>query len=215
MLCALVCGAALAGCEKRDPSESNAPQISDPVREEASARNLGNEGSDVYDPTSEALGIRLAAIDNAVGRWRRASNLREAQAAAEEARNLVVGPHGPFYGDGDRNGNIEGSTNIGLLPGQTGQAGLAKVTDSECVVRDVLGGSWEKPSHRWSQLEAAIKAWTPARNTMPTLQSHPQRIAGWATLALGSHQLEVARKFGEHAQIHSDVSQAAMKVCND
>lgn len=214
LLCSVFCSMMLIGCEKRGSVENNAP-INSLVAMNTAAEIPSSEERDDRDLSLETLSSRLTAIDHAVVRWRNASNLQEAHKAAEEARNLVVGPHGPYYGDGDRDGTIEGSTTIGLLPGKAGQAGLAKMTDGECVVRDVLGGSWEKPSHRWSQFEAVIKAWTPSRNTMPTLPSHPQRIAGWASLALASRSLANAREFGEHAQIHSNVSQTAQKACKD
>lgn len=203
---------ALSGCEKRSANERDAPIVS-VAAGDPSASKSGDGESGPRKSSSAALESRLASIDDAVGRWRLAANLRAAHAAAEEARNLIVGPNGLYFGDGDQDGKISGSSDIGLLPGRAGQVGLAKVTDGLCVTRDVLGGSWDDPERRWSILEAAIKAWTSSRNTMPTLPSHPQRIVGWATLALARDRLTEVREFGEHAQIHSDVSKAALNSC--
>jgi len=153
------------------------------------------------------------AIDGAVRRWRGAPDLRVALAAAEEARNLVVGPRGPLYGDADRDGAVAGASDIGLLPGLAGEAGLARATDGACVFRDILGGGWELPARRWSVLEAAINAWSPSKNTFPGLPSHPQRIVGWAALTLSSRNFVMARAYGKHAQLHIDASRAALVAC--
>jgi len=164
------------------------------------------------DSTAE-LGPRLALIENAIGRWRRAANLTEARSAAEEARNLVVGAAGPFYGDTDRDGVIRGASKRGLLPGLRGEDAVAQPEDGDCVVRDILGGSWNEPSKRWSILDAAIKSWTPSRNTFPMLPSHPQRIVGWATLALSTDSLGMAKEYGGHALLHIEVSSEAFAQC--
>lgn len=161
------------------------------------------------------LGPRLAAIENAIGRWRRATNLAVARAAAEEARNLVVGAAGPDYGDADRDGVIRGASNSGLLPGLRGEDALARPGDGDCVVRDILGGSWIEPSRRWAILDTAIKSWTPSRNTFPSLPSHPQRIVGWATLALSANSLDKAKEYAGHAQLHLNVSTKALSQCKN
>lgn len=162
---------------------------------------------------SAGLGPRLAAIENAIGRWRRAANLTEVWSAAEEARNLVVGEAGPYYGDADRDGVIRGASKSGLIPGLRGEDAVALPGNGDCVVRDILGGSWNEPSERWSVLDAAIKSWTPSRNTFPALPSHPQRIVGWATLALSTNSLETAKEYGGHAQLHIAVSSKAFTQC--
>lgn len=159
------------------------------------------------------LDARLNAIDGAVGRWRSATDLATAQRAAEEARNLVVGPHGPTYGDADGNGTVDGASAIGLLPGLGGEPGLATAATGPCVERDVLGGSWADPAARWSILEAAISAWTPSNNTFPGLPSHPQRIVGWATLSLATAELPTALEYGGHAQLHVDAALRAVSDC--
>ncbi len=159
------------------------------------------------------LGPRLAAIENAIGRWRRAANLAEAKSAAEEARNLVVGAAGPYYGDADRDNVIRGASKRGLLPGLRGEDALAQAGDGDCVDRDILGGNWNEPSERWSILDSAIRSWTPSRNTFPTLPSHPQRIVGWASLALSTNSLGAAKEYGGHAQLHIDVSTKAFTQC--
>lgn len=161
------------------------------------------------------LGPRLALIENAIGRWRQAANLAQAKSAAEEARNLVVGAAGPYYGDANRDGVIRGESKSGLLPGLRGEDGVAQPGNGDCIVRDILGGSWNEPSKRWSILDAAIKAWTPSRNTFPTLPSHPQRIVGWATLTLSTNSLATAKEYGGHAQLHIDVSTKAFTQCEN
>lgn len=55
--------------------------------------------------------------------------------------------------------------------------------------------------------------WTPSNNTMPTLPSHPQRIVGWATFTLASDSLDDAHEYAGHAQLHVDVSRAALEPC--
>lgn len=156
---------------------------------------------------------RLSAIDGAVGRWRSATDLATARRSAEEASNLVVGPHGPSYGDSDRDGTVGGASAIGLLPGLGGEPGLATAAAGPCVERDVLGGSWADPAARWSSLESAIAAWTPSNNTFPALPSHPQRLVGWATLSLATAELATALEYGGHAQLHIDVAMQAVTDC--
>jgi hypothetical protein len=159
------------------------------------------------------LEARLVAIDAAVDRWRSAADLASARRAAEEARNLVVGPAGPGYGDTDGDGTVEGATDIGLLPGLGGQPGLATGDAGACVGRDVLGGSWADPARRWSIMQAAIDAWSQTNNTFPSLPSHPQRIVGWATLALAAPDLATALEYGGHAHLHIDVALGAVTAC--
>jgi len=164
-------------------------------------------------PDPGQLEARLTAIDDAVDRWQSATDLATARRSAEEARNLVVGPHGPSYGDADQDGTIDGASGIGLLPGLGGEPGLATAGAGPCVERDVLGGSWADPAARWSSLESAIAAWTPTNNTFPALPSHPQRIVGWATLALAATELATALEYGGHAHLHIDVSMRAVSDC--
>lgn len=164
-------------------------------------------------PHRAALAERLAAIDRAVSAWQAASDLPAARRAAEEARNLVVGADGPSYGDADGDGTVRGAVAAGLLPGLTGVAGLAAEEDGACVERDVLGGPWADPAARWAELDARIAAWTPTNNTFPTLPSHPQRVVGWATLALRARSVEEAVEYAGHARLHVDVSARALTDC--
>jgi hypothetical protein len=164
-------------------------------------------------PVPAELSTRLADIDAAIVGWQGASDLAEAQRFAETARNLVVGPVGPYYGDADGNGAIEGASSVGLLPGLDGQAGLASEVAGACVERDIRGGSWDDAAGRWATLDAAITDWSPSNNTFPSLPSHPQRIVGWATLALASSSLDEALEYGGHAHLHIDVSLAAVDAC--
>jgi hypothetical protein len=160
------------------------------------------------DVAAFTLRERLVTIDDAVVVWERADSLAEAQAAAEAAANLVVGPNGPDYGDRDGNGNIDGDNEFGVLAGLDGSpVGLADgLADNECVMADVLGGAWDDPAGRWDTMLAVIDAWTPANNTMPTLPSHPMRIVGWASLTLATDSLDEAHEYAGHAQLHVNVS---------
>jgi hypothetical protein len=162
---------------------------------------------------TSALGERLSAIDQAIERWRAATDLADVHQAAEEARNLVVGPDGPDYGDADGDGNVSGANDAGLLPGLDGQPGIAQEIDGACIDRDVLGGSWDDARERWTVLETAIADWSPTNNTFPSLPSHPQRIVGWSTLALASSDLATAVEYGGHAHLHIDISNAAVTDC--
>jgi hypothetical protein len=148
-----------------------------------------------------------------VSEWRGARSLDGARAAAEIAANLVVGPNGPGYGDRDGDGEIGGETDDGVLPGLGGEPpGLASLlpADDECVQRDVLGGSWSDPAGRWGEMLAAIDAWSPSSNTMPSLASHPMRIVGWATFTLATDDLDEAHEYGGHARLHVDVAADAL-----
>ncbi|MBA3512428.1 hypothetical protein [Sphingomonas sp.] len=165
-------------------------------------------------PTAaETLATRLAFLDQAVTRWQEAPTLRVAHEAAEEARNLVVGATGPFYGDANGDGKISGANSVGVLPGLKGEAGLADPDENSCVVADVLGGRWSDPAMRWSRLQGAIASWTPAKNTFPSLPSHPQRVVGWASLTLQSNRLADAHEYASHARLHADISLRALHNC--
>ncbi|WP_062464643.1 hypothetical protein [Demequina soli] len=162
----------------------------------------------------EDIAARLAQVDQAVADWADAATPAEAHAAAEAARNLVLGPDAPFYGDADGDGETLGAVAVGLLPGRDGQPGLVRdPAVNACVERDVLGGSWERPSERWDQAVAAIEEWRADLNTFPGLSSHPQRLIGWATLALESSDLDTIHEFASHARLHLEVARAAYDDC--
>ena len=91
---------------------------------------------------------------------------------------------------------------------------LASNSLDDAVERDVLGGDWAEPSDRWDVLDAAIMEWRPSNNTFPSLPSHPQRIVGWASLTLASNSLDDAHEYSGHAQLHVDVSRAALDGCS-
>lgn len=160
-----------------------------------------------------SLSSRLAAIDRAVDRWDRASTLAAAKNHAEEARNLIVGAAGPFYGDADHDGDVAGAADHGLLPGLKGEKGLAGPSANACVITDILGGSWHEPAKRWSQMQSAIAGWTPTRNTFPSLRSHAQRVVGWASLTLKAGSLGEAHEYASHARLHVDISLRAYSSC--
>lgn len=164
--------------------------------------------------TGHSLATRLAAVDQAVDRWARASTLAAAKDAAEEARNLIVGASGPSYGDANGDGDIAGAAHRGLLPGLKGETGLADLSDNACVIADVLGGSWRQPAKRWSQMQSAIARWTPARNTFPSLPSHAQRVVAWASLTLKTGSLSDAHEYASHARLHVDISLRAVTSCS-
>lgn len=182
------------------PSATASPALSSPV----APPNAG--GTAAYDE-------RLSRIEAAIRQWQSAPDLKTAHRAAETARNLVVGPDGPWYGDADRDGTVAGASAHGLLPGGRGQPGIAAAGLNPCIDRDVRGGDWSNPGERWAILDRAIRVWSPTNNPFPRLPSHPQRIVGWATLALASDDLAKAREFAGHARIHSDVSRQALESC--
>jgi hypothetical protein len=167
------------------------------------------------DPADRASAMleRLDVIDEQVAAWRSATDLATLRASAEAARNLVVGPTGPGYGDADGDGSIGGASTIGLLPGLNGEPALAGTGDGSCIEADVLGGNWADPSDRWATLQSAIDAWSSSNNTFPSLPSHPQRLVGWATLALDSDDLSEAVGFGGHAALHSQIARQAITSC--
>lgn len=155
---------------------------------------------------------RMGLIDEAVAAWRAAGSVEEAQGAAETAANLIVGPNGPGYGDRNADGIVGGESAAGVLPGTDGTPdGLAvPLVGNACVERDVLGGSWDDPAARWSEMTTAIGAWRRDSNTMPTLASHPMRVVGWATFTLATDSLAEALEYGGHAELHVDVSLRAL-----
>lgn len=163
-------------------------------------------------PIARALD-RLDVIDAAVRDWARATNVVEAKAAAERARNLITGPGVMGAGDLDGDGVAGDLPDEGLLPGAAAAPGLAIALPADCVEADVLGGGWSTPASRWATLESAIAAWRPDNNTFPSLPSHPQRVVGWATLTLATDDLDDAREFAGHALIHVDVTRAAIEGC--
>lgn len=170
-------------------------------------------GSGDADPAAtDAVRDRLDEIAEQVAVWHTTDDPAEALAAAEAAANLVVGPNGPGYGDRDGDGAIAGATEVGLLSGVDGTpAGIASpLADQSCVARDVVAGTVDDPATAWAEMEAAIDAWRPTDNTMPTLASHPMRIVGWATFTLASGSLDDAHEYAGHAQLHVDVSLRAL-----
>ena len=108
---------------------------------------------------------------------------------------------------------VQGESCSGVLPGLRGiRDGVGtQLLSNECVVRDVLGGSWDDPDARWTEMTTAIEAWRPNNNTMPTLASHPMRIVGWATFTLDTESLEEAHEYAGHAKLHVDVSLRALE----
>ena len=179
----------------------------------------GDDGSaELTTPEYSAVAQRIAALDGAVDRWRSATSIVEATVAAETAANLVVGPSGPGYGDRNGDGNVDGATDTGLLPGLDGAPdGLANsIADNTCVERDVLGGLWDDPDARWGEMTAAIEAWRPDGNTMPTLASHPMRVVGWSTFTLetdpaSQDALDLAHEYAGHAALHVAISADALR----
>ncbi|MFT7649060.1 MAG: hypothetical protein ACI8Y4_003816 [Candidatus Poriferisodalaceae bacterium] len=90
-------------------------------------------------------------------------------------------------------------------------AGIAQpLASNVCVTRDVLGSTAEDSAIGWAEMEAAIGAWRPDNNTMPTLASHPMRIVGWATFTLQSDSLDEAHEYARHARLHVDEALQAL-----
>ncbi|MFT7601034.1 MAG: hypothetical protein ACI8TP_003984 [Acidimicrobiales bacterium] len=168
---------------------------------------------DTAEPQGDTAFVdRMAAVQSAVTAWGDAITVADATTAAEAAANFVVGPNGPGYGDRNGDGAVSGETEIGLLSGLEGRPeGIAVLlAGNQCVTRDVLGGTAGDVAAGWAEMEAAIAAWTPDNNTMPSLASHPMRIVGWATFTIGSASLENAHEYAGHAQLHVDVASAAL-----
>jgi hypothetical protein len=160
----------------------------------------------------------MAEIDAAVAEWGDASSIVDAQVAAETAANLVVGPNGPGYGDRNGDGVVSGEAAAGVLAGLDGTPdGLATpLADNECIERNVLGGSWDDPAARWDEMGAAIDAWRPDANTMPTLASHPMRVVGWSTFTLDTDAddpdaLDLAHEYAGHAELHVTITVDAIE----
>ena len=155
---------------------------------------------------------RLDLLQQAVSDWNDATTVDAAHAAAETAANLVVGPGGPGYGDRDGDGTVSGESDAGLLTGLGGTPeGIAvSLAENPCVARDVLGSTVDDVDGGWAEMEAAIAAWRPDDNTMPSLASHPMRVVGWATFTIAADDLADAHEYAGHAQLHVDVSTEAL-----
>lgn len=165
----------------------------------------------------ERLEEGLQSLAEYVDEWESAPSLEAARAAAEGAANIVVGPDGAGYGDRDGDGNIRGSTDVGLLPGGNAEArGLAldavEAGARECVRREVLGGSWDDPAARWMDLERATRAWQPGDN-MSQLDSSVQRVAGWALVTLEADTVEQAEQYAGSASSSVADAQRALFDC--
>lgn len=165
----------------------------------------GRADIDLFADRLEEIGIAIAA-------WRIADSVEEALVQAETAANLVVGPNGPGYGDRNGDGALSGASDVGLLPGLDGTPGglAAFPTASDCIVNNVLGGSWDEPAGRWQQMVTAIDTWQPDNNTMPSLASHPMRIVGWASFSLVTDSLDMMKEYAGHATLHVNISQRAL-----
>jgi hypothetical protein len=178
------------------------------------ACDAGSDGRTETATTSDVQ-ARIDVISRYVSTWRNADDLATVTMAAEAAANLVVGPDGPGYGDRNGDGEVGGATDTGLLPGLDGTpVGLVRdaLGDADCVLPDVLGGSWDDPGSRWMEMTAAITEWTPNNNTFPSLASHPMRIVGWATLSQTA-DLDKAHEYAGHAALHVSVSSQALAGC--
>ena len=193
---ALACVVGLAACGGTD---DGAATDSDLTSTEAA-----NESGVDDSPVAE----RIEEIQVAVDAWASAESVAQAHAAAETAINLVSGPNAPLSGDSDGDGTVQGESASGLLSGVDGTpAGLAtEIGPSVCVVRDVLGSTADDAAAGWAETLAAIDAWDPDNNTMPSLLSHPMRVVGWASFTLASDDLDDAHEYAGHAQLHVDVA---------
>ncbi len=154
---------------------------------------------------------RARAVEDAVARWAQAATLMKAKAGAEAARNLITGPTVQGAGDADGDGRAT-RVRVGLLPGDDGSPGLATAVEGGCVLRDVLGGSWDRPKERWGELLTRIEEWSATNNRFPELPSHAQRTAGWATLTLSATSIEEAREYAGHAVGHAAIVTQALRA---
>lgn len=204
---AVVVALAAASCGSDEPSTSVA-ETATPATSPATPAS-GDSASTVDDA---AFVSDMAAIQSAVTAWGDATSIDDATVAAETAANLVVGPNGPGYGDRNADGVVSGETDVGLLSGIDGTPeGIAvPLATNECMTRDVLGATADDVAAGWAEMDAAIAAWTPDNNTMPSLASHPMRIVGWATFTIASDSLDVAHEYAGHAQLHVDVALDAL-----
>jgi hypothetical protein len=173
-------------------------------------RSVGDGGP------AERLAERIEVVGAHVESWEQAVTVDEAWAAAEAAANHVVGPTGPGFGDRDADGEVRDPSDAGILPGMEGDPPgfallAAEAGAPSCVTEDVLGGTWAEPEARWGEMAEAIEAWSPSDNTMARLASHPQRIVGWATLALRSDDLDHIQELAGHARLHVDASRRALE----
>lgn len=177
----------------------------------------GGDDDTVAGPPADASAVssvreRMDEIASHVAVWGSSDDFAEVSAAAEAAANLVVGPNGPGYGDRNGDGEVSGANEVGLLSGVDGTpAGIAvPLAGQSCVARDVVAGTVDDPAAAWAEMDAAIAAWAPGNNTMPTLASHPMRIVGWATFTMATSSLFVAHEYASHAQLHVDVAVRAL-----
>lgn len=211
---AAAAGLALAGCATESAEDR---PLSPELDDQEAAENPAPLGDDPEPAALATLRRDLVGLGDIVEQWSQAEDLEAAQTAAEIAANLVTGPDGPGYGDRDGDGEIEGQVRLGLLPGVTGEPeGSALPAADEappCVRRDVLGGSWEDPQARWAEFEDVVSSWTEADNTMPMLDSHLMRVAGWAALTQQTGDLDQAREFASHAELHVDIALRAIDAC--
>lgn len=78
---------------------------------------------------------------------------------------------------------------------------------------DVLGGDFSKAATRWATMDRAIAAWRADNNAFPSLSSQAQRIVGWSTLTLKDADLDRAKEYASHAQMHAAKTRAAIIEC--
>jgi hypothetical protein len=178
----------------------------------ACGSDSSSDDEDIQEQSEIAYREQMTTIDDAVAAWRNSLFIDDAYVEAETAANLIVGPNGPDYGDRNGDGTIDGETEAGILSGLDGTpVGIAETLEpNECIDRDVLGGSWTDPAAEWDKMIVAIDEWQPDNNTMPTLDSHPMRIVGWATFTLETDSLGDAHEYADHAKSHVDVSLDAL-----
>ena len=158
-----------------------------------------------------AVKQRLTEIDDALVAWSSAHDLTAVRRSAETVRSLVAGD--AFPGPGPDDADARGAHGVGLLPGPGGEPGLVTAVAGTCLEAQVLGGPWGDPEARWDELRAAVADWAPDNNTFPALASHPQRVVGWASLALVAPELADAVGYADHARLHLGVTRAAVDAC--
>lgn len=203
----------LAACSSERPAGEMISDATSPDAQRSSVVTAPSADASDIPASRSALLMRVNAIDAAIADWRGARTMAAAKAGAEKARNLITGPNGPGYGDLDRDGEIAGKVDVGLLPGLAGQSGLASDHPNPCMQKDVLGGDFSDAAARWATMDRATSDWRATNNTFPALPSHPQRIVGWATLALTRANLAQAREYAGHAQLHADKTRLAVAGC--
>jgi hypothetical protein len=70
---------------------------------------------------------------------------------------------------------------------------------------------WQQPTDRWTEIDAAVAAWTPTNNSMQSLDGRVMRMIGWSLLALQTQDTGCAHEFGANGVIDAAVALQAAR----